>query len=50
MIFSLSLFTFNRFGAFTPGFPVVFWAETLMLTFGGIACLIKGGIVFSDTV
>ena len=48
MVASLSLFLLQRIGLFGDEFPVVFWAEALMLTFGGIACLIKGGFALRD--
>jgi hypothetical protein len=48
MMFSLVLFVFDKFGAFTEGFPTTFWAEAFMLTFGGLACLIKGGQFLGD--
>lgn len=48
MILSLSLFIFNAVGWFGEGFPTLFICEWLMLTFGGIACLIKGGLFMRD--
>ena len=48
MLFSLIIFVFNFIGLLGENFPVVFAAECLMLTFGGIACLIKGGFVLRD--
>ena len=50
MLFSLSLFIFNFFGFLGYGFPVVFVAEWAMLTFGGIACWLKGGLFLYDKV
>ena len=48
MLFSLLIFLFNFIGLLGHDFPVVFAAECLMLTFGGVACLIKGGFVLRD--
>lgn len=48
MLLSLLLFVYNFIGLLGNDFPVVFTAECLMLTFGGIACLIKGGFVLKD--
>ena len=45
MLLSLLLFVFNRLGMLSHEFPVVFVAECSMLTFGGVACLIKGGFI-----
>jgi len=48
MLLSLGLFVLNSAGVFGEGFPIVFVAECAMLLFGGIACLIKGGLVLRD--
>jgi len=48
MLLSLSLFILNSAGLFGEGFPIVFVAECAMLLFGGIACLIKGGLFLAD--
>jgi hypothetical protein len=48
MVASLTLFALQRFGLTREGFAVVFWAEVQMLTFGGTACLIKGGTALRD--
>jgi len=48
MLLSLGLFVLDSAGVFGEGFPVVFVAECAMLLFGGIACLIKGGLVLAD--
>ena len=47
MMMSLTLFIFNSTGLFGDAFPVVF-AECAMLLFGGISCLIKGGLLLRD--
>jgi L-asparagine transporter-like permease len=46
MLLSLLIFVINFIGLLGDDFPVVFAAECLMLTFGGVACLIKGGLIF----
>ena len=48
MILSLGLFILNSAGIFGDDFPVVFVAECAMLLFGGISCLIKGGLFLKD--
>jgi len=48
MVFSLFLFVLDAGGLLGDGFPVVFVAECFMLTFGGVACLLKGGVVLRD--
>jgi len=48
MVMSLSLFILDTAGVFGENFPVVFVAECAMLMFGGIACLIKGGLFLKD--
>ena len=48
MMLSLLLFACDFIGLLGDNFPVVFAAECLMLTFGGIACLIKGGFILKD--
>jgi hypothetical protein len=48
MVASLTLFALQRFGLTREGFAVVFWTEVLMLTFGGVACLVKGGFALRD--
>ena len=48
MIASLLLFVLKSKGLFGADFPVVFAAECLMLTFGGLACLVKSGAVMGD--
>lgn len=48
MILSLFLFVFHLVGWIDDHFPVVFVAECMMLTFGGVACLIKGGLFLKD--
>lgn len=48
MTLSLCLFIFNHLGMFGDDFPVMFIAECFMLAFGGIACLIKGGLILED--
>ncbi|MDR0314456.1 MAG: hypothetical protein LBH71_00705 [Oscillospiraceae bacterium] len=48
MVLSLCMFIYNSIGWLGNEFPVVFVTECLMLTFGGIACLIKGGLFFTD--
>ena len=50
MVLSLGLFVLNSVGAFGDGFPVVFVAECAMLLFGGLACLIKGGLILKDEI
>ena len=49
MLLSLGLFAADFMGFFGVGFPVVFVSECFMLTFGGIACLIKGGLLLGDS-
>jgi drug/metabolite transporter (DMT)-like permease len=39
MIASLLLFVVESFNKLPDGFKTVFWAEILMLSFGGIACV-----------
>jgi len=48
MIASLYLFALYLAGLLSANFPIVFVVEFLMLTFGGIACLIKGGMFLKD--
>ena len=48
MTLSLFLFACNLIGWIGNDFPVVFVAECLILTSGGMACLIKGGVFFRD--
>jgi len=48
MILSLGLFVIDLTGAFGERFPVVFVAECAMLLFGGVSCLIKGGLFLCD--
>ncbi|MCL2254765.1 MAG: hypothetical protein FWC09_10010 [Lachnospiraceae bacterium] len=48
MILSMLFFLLDYTGIFGDDFPVVFVAECFMLILGGIACLIKGGVVFRD--
>ena len=48
MILSLGLFILDSAGLFGDNFPVVFVAECAMLLFGGISCLIKGGVILRD--
>ena len=48
MILSLGLFLLDSAGLFGVRFPVVFVAECAMLLFGGVACLIKGGLFLKD--
>ena len=48
MALSLVLFIFNAGGFLGAGFPIVFVVECVMLTFGGIACLLKGGFALAD--
>ena len=48
MILSLALFIFDSVGLFGDSFPTVFVCECLMLLFGGISCLIKGGLFLKD--
>jgi len=50
MVLSLALFVFNKMGLLGDDFPVVFVAECFMLMFGGLACLLKGGVVWRDKV
>ena len=50
MALSLVLFVFNADGLFGEGFPIVFVVECVMLTFGGVACLLKGGFVLNDKI
>ena len=49
MILSLLLFLIDLTGVFGTGFPVVFVTEWVMLTFGGVACLFKGGLFLRDS-
>jgi len=49
MILSLLLFLIDLTGIFGEEFPVVFVTEWVMLTFGGIACLLKGGLFLRDS-
>lgn len=54
MAFSITLFIFNMIGAFNPvwitgrAFPIIFITEWIILTFGGVACMIKGGLFLKD--
>jgi hypothetical protein len=48
MLASLSLFALDRAGLFGDGFPVLFAAECQILTFGGLACMTKGGLILAD--
>ena len=48
MIASLLIFVIKTVGLLGEGFPVVFVAEAIMLFFGGVACLIKGELLFPD--
>lgn len=48
MLLSLMLFVVKHIGLLGGGFPVVFTTECFMLTFGGVACLIKGGLFLRD--
>ncbi len=48
MISSLSVFMFDIAGIVPEGFPTLFITEFLMLELGGIACLIKGGLILRD--
>ena len=48
MIGSLLIFIVNIIGFFGADFPVVFVVEWVMLGFGGLACLLKGGLFLSD--
>ena len=48
MIASLGIFPFATIGFFGSEFPTVFVVEWVLLIFGGIACLIKGGLLFKD--
>jgi len=48
MTASLSLFIFYHAGILPVAFPIVFVVETLVLTFGGTACLLKGGMFLKD--
>jgi len=48
MVFSLFLFVLDAGGWLGDDFAVVFVAECFMLMFGGIACLLKGGLVLRD--
>ena len=48
MIASLGIFAFDLFGLLGSGFPTTFIAEWILLTFGGVACLIKGGAFLRD--
>jgi len=48
MITSLAIFIFDWIGIFGDSFPTVFVVEAVMLTFGGVACLIKGGMFLTD--
>ena len=48
MILSLGVFLLDSTGLFGVSFPVVFVAECAMLLFGGVACLIKGGLFLKD--
>jgi hypothetical protein len=49
MMLSLGLFVYDYLGLLGDGFPVVFAAECVMLTFGGAACLVKGGAFLRDS-
>jgi len=48
MILSLGLFILDLAGLFDESFPVVFVAECAMLLFGGVSCIIKGGLFLKD--
>ncbi len=48
MLLSISLFLFNALGFFGTNFPIVYVTEVVMLTFGGIACVLKGGLFLKD--
>ena len=48
MIASLLLLLFKGIRLLGANFPAVFVAECLMLTFGGLACLVKSGAVLGD--
>ena len=48
MIASLAIFILDWIGLFGGNFPTVFIVEAIMLTFGGGACLIKGGMFLKD--
>lgn len=48
MVFSIILFLLNIFSAFKPEFPIIFVTEVIILTLGGIACIIKGGLILKD--
>ncbi len=48
MLASLLLFLLKDEGLFAPDFPMLFIVECLMLTFGGLACLLKGGFMLKD--
>jgi hypothetical protein len=48
MIASLLIFVADMLGFFGAGFPVVFITEWVMLFYGGVACLLKGGLYLKD--
>jgi hypothetical protein len=48
MVLSLSVFIADGLGAFQDDFPTIFVVEALILTFAGVACLIKGGFFLRD--
>lgn len=48
MSFSIILFLLNIIGAFKPEFPIIFVTEVIILTLGGIACMVKGGLFLKD--
>jgi hypothetical protein len=50
MLLSLSLFWLDAAGLVLFDLPVVFFVECLILTFGGMACLIKGGLLMGDKI
>ena len=48
MVLSMCLFLISPAAMFGEGFPAVFLAECAMLVIGGVACLIKGGLILRD--
>ncbi len=48
MLASLLLFVLKGMGLLGANFPAVFIAECLVLTCGGLACLVKSGAVLGD--
>ena len=50
MSLSLVIYILDSTGLFGENFPVMFIFECILLTFGGFACLVKGGLFFKDKI